>query len=105
MTLNDLREQTKTAYVAFRYYREKGLDQNPEWMNMMEAWRFCWRYYSFGGRLEMGLSFRKEYHHLTMNLAKAGDAYYYAKKHGIQATLLRRLTNDSCHEFIELPTE
>lgn len=92
MNIKDLREKTKAAYKALTAYRRTSMGSQDEW-NMRQAWVHCYGYYDrFTNDKMTGPMFKDEYHRLVMALAKAGDDYYFAKKHGIDAAVLRKLS-------------
>lgn len=91
MKLRDLRERTKAAHNALLVCRQ-GLGGGPIG-NMRETYRWV---EVLAERLianDPDLTVTSEMRPLIINFYRTGQIYYYAKKHGVEAAMLYRLSS------------
>ena len=98
MTLNDLREKLKVSFAAFLDYRVDWGEAAESTKNMRQWAGWAIRYKRDCEELvednvqRDSVQFSNPYHTLVMNLARDGQLYYYAKKHGMDAAMLFKLS-------------
>lgn len=91
MTLDDLREQLKSAFQSYLDYRASMMTgvtdvRTRPTMNMRQCYDFNKKWLE-GGGAKPSEKFRKVLDQFIL----AGDVYYHAKKHGIESAILYRL--------------
>ena len=93
MTLGDLRERCKATY-AIAAKVPNGLNSKPRFrrgMNMREAWvQICKTVEWHNEGIVTGAALKPIQQEL-LDFYHAGQIYYYAKKHGVDAAMLYRL--------------